>query len=104
MDIKIEDLRTLCRRGNIKWSIHALKRMRERQITSDDFKNCIMTGEIIEQYPTDRPLPSCLIFGSSQKIYLHVVCGTDGIFIYAITAYIPDENEWQPDLKTRKEN
>lgn len=37
--------------------------MQERDISRADVKNCIMHGEIIEDYPDDFPHPSCLIFG-----------------------------------------
>lgn len=84
--------------------MHSLKRMRERQINMTDFKSAIMTGDIIEQYPNDRPLPSCLILGQSiANKPLHDVLGTDDDYIYAITAYYPSKTEWEDDFKTRKE-
>lgn len=105
MEININDLRILCKGDKFRWSIHSLKRMRERQITVDDYKACIMNGEIIEQYPNDRPLPSCLISGYSvDNKHLHDVLGTDNAFIYAITAYYPSVSEWESDFKTRKEH
>lgn len=105
MLIDINNLRILCDNGKIKWSMHCLKRMRERNITYDDYKNCIMTGEIIEEYPNDRPLPSCLISGyNTNKNILHDVIGTDNLFIYSITAYYPSPSEWENDYKTRKEH
>ena len=102
--MKIEDLRTLCTEDKIKWSLHAMKRLSERKISIDDFINCIKIGEIIEPYPDDYPHPSCLIFGySTAKQPLHIVIGCDKVFIYAITAYYPNIEEWERDLKTRKE-
>lgn len=102
--IEIDALRILCSKGNIKWSVHSLKRMRERSISSLDYKNSIMTGEIIEQYPNDRPLPSCLILGNNlADAKLHNVSATDNDYIYAITAYFPNRFEWEADFKTRKE-
>lgn len=104
MELNIEMLRTLCSNGHIKWSRHALKRLRERHIRTYDFKQCIMSGEIIKHYPDDRPAPSCLILGwITEAVALHVVVGCDGDYIYAITAYYPDKDEWESDMKTRKE-
>lgn len=104
MELDINDLRRLCTEDKIKWSHHALKRLRERNISISDFEKCILCGEIIRQYPDDRPTPSCLILGwLTAEISLHVVVGCDSAYIYAITAYYPDVNEWQPDMKTRKE-
>ena len=103
MELNLEILRTLCRERKIKWSMHSLKRMRERKINSADYRNCILTGEIIEQYPDDRPLPSCLISGYSvNNSHLHDVVGSDNNYIYAITTYYPSLFEWENDYKTRK--
>ena len=101
----ISDLRKACSGDKIKWSSHALKRFRERHIKLSDFTNCILTGQIIEFYPDDYKTPSCLVCGIStdQKI-LHTVSGFDGEYIYAVTAYFPNDNEWEPDYKTRKVN
>lgn len=46
--LSIDTLRTLCAKDKIKWSKHALKRLRERHISIKDFKQCIMYGEIIK--------------------------------------------------------
>lgn len=103
MPILIE-LKNLAENDKIKWSLHAMKRLRERHISIDDFLNAITTGEIIEQYPDDYPTPSCLLIGATVSGKpLHIVVGCDDAFIYAITAYYPDPNEWESDLKTRKE-
>ena len=81
-----------------------MKRLRERHISLANFETCIMKGEISRQYPDDRPTPSCLILGwVTENIPLHVVVGCDGTFLYAITAYYPDPDEWEEDMKTRKE-
>lgn len=104
MELNIDDLRKLCAEDKIKWSRHALLRLRERHISIKDFKKCVMCGEIIKQYPDDRPTPSCLILGwLSAEVALHIVVGSDNAFIYAITAYCPDSDEWQSDMKKRKE-
>ena len=102
--MNIADLKKLCREGKILWSTHALKRLQERDITVDDVKSCIMTGEIIEEYPNDFPHPSALIFGYdlSGRI-IHVVCGTDEKFLYAVTAYVPTAEKFMEDLRTRRQ-
>lgn len=79
--------------------------MQERDISRADVKNCILNGEIIEDYPNDFPYPSCLIFGYTIKEkVIHVVAGSDGEYIYIITAYFPNKEKFEDDLKTRKEN
>ena len=99
----IEDFRKINKSENIIDSLHGQIRLNERNITIDDIMNAIDNGEIIEQYPSDFPFPSCLILGISiQGIYIHIVVSMDEDKIYLITAYIPDTDKWEDDLKTRK--
>jgi hypothetical protein len=64
-----------------------------------------MNGEIIEQYPTDYPYPSCLILGLSvSNQHIHVVVGSNMETLWIITAYYPNPDKWENDNKTRKED
>lgn len=101
--MEINTLKKLCYATKIKWTKHGLERMQERNISTADVKNCIMNGEIIEEYPNDFPIPSALIFGHNMNgSVLHTVCGTDGQFLYVVTAYFPDTDRFESDLKTRR--
>lgn len=101
MDIEV--LKELVQDNKIKWSVHCLERMGERDISRADVKNCICSGEIIEDYPEDFPHPSCLVFGYTvnNKI-LHVVAGMDGRELYIITTYFPNSDKFESDMKTRR--
>ena len=67
-------------------------------------KSAIHTGEIIMQYEDDKPFSSCLILGSTTKDdKVHIVASINDEYLYIITGYYPNENEWNPDLKTRKD-
>ena len=98
----IEQLRKLCEANRIKWTLHALKRIRERRIRSSDVIACIQNGEIIERYPDDRPFPSCLICGLIRNSYLHAVVSSDGTELTIITAYVPSSDEWENNYTKRK--
>ena len=103
--ININDMRNLCYDKSIAVTKHAKNRLSERNITVENIKNAIQTGEIIEQYEDDKPFPSCLLLGKAeQNKYIHAVASVDNEFLYIITAYSPDENKWGIDLKTRKEH
>lgn len=83
---------------------HAKERLVERGIKVDDVIHCINTGEIIKQYEDDRPLPSCLILGRDiSGKYMHMVMSKDKEYIYLITAYYPNNTQWEADFRTRKE-
>ena len=102
--LKISDLQALCNDKNIAVTKHAKIRLTERGITIGDIQNAIRLGEIIRQYEDDKPFPSCLLLGqTAQNKYIHVVASIDDEVLYIITAYYPDVNEWEADLKTRRE-
>ena len=78
-------------------------RCEERGIEYERLKEVILNGEIIEQYPNDYPYPSCLMLHSfANNIHLHVVIGLGEGLLWLITAYYPDDDEWESDYKTRK--
>lgn len=101
--ITIEQLKRLNKSENIAITEHARIRLFERNISIGDIENGINTGEIITQYPDDKPLASCLILGFSLKTeYIHIVVSCDTDFIYLITAYFPDPDVWESNFKARK--
>ena len=88
----------------ITYRAHAIQRMFERQIAETDVARVLAAGEVIEDYPHDYPYPSRLILGWCGSRPLHVVAAENeaaGATI-VVTAYEPDEEEWQPDFKRRK--
>ena len=104
MSISIGDLQKLCETGAFKWTTHVLARLQERGIEPSDIKNCIATGRIIEQYPSDYPYPSCLVLGvTMEEIALPGVVGVGAGYLWLITAYYPDPLKWNEDFSIRKE-
>ena len=105
MIYKIEDFKKLNQPKKIFITQHSRKRFFERGISLKDVCKAIDNGEIIEQYPEDFPVPSCLILGNNNdndKV-IHVVASINDGIINLITAYIPDIDKWENDFKTRKE-
>jgi len=99
----IEKISKSVTEGQINWRGHALARMLERGISRDEVEDVIFYGEIIEEYSNDYPFPSCLMFYNDIKP-LHVVLSYDEVnhTTYIITAYQPDLNHFEADLKTRR--
>lgn len=101
--MKIDDLKAFLENNSVLWTTHCLQRMSERDIKRADVKNCILCGEIIEDYSNDFSNPSCLVFGMTlENKALHVVAGMDDNCLYIITAYFPTEEKFESDLKTRR--
>lgn len=101
--LKIEIIKEYVKKRKINWTKHCLNRLNKRNILIADVKNAINNGKIIEYYNEDYPYPSCLILGVSvNNRLLHVVCGISYDLLHIITAYYPDNNKWEEDMKTRR--
>ena len=102
MTYTINQFRALNKPELIVVTQHSRKRFAERGIRLCDVCKAIETGEIIEYYPEDYPVPSCLILGSAKEKILHICASICEGYLYIITAYIPDPAKWESDWKKRK--
>ena len=83
---------------------HAIRQMSrpDRLITTSEIHRVIESGEVIEDYPEDARGHSCLILGFGDgKRPIHIVCSPKNEYLALITAYLPDEDEWSDDFRTR---
>jgi hypothetical protein len=78
--------------------------MMKRGISREMVKDVLITGDIIEDYPDDKPFPSALFLGWFEEKPLHVVAALDFVtdYCFVITVYEPDLNHFEPDFKTRR--
>ena len=85
------------------FSVHAIRRMAERDISVPDVRVVLESGEIIESYPDDQPHPSMLVLGRVNRRPLHVVAAGDseGGLTYIVTVYEPDEAQWDSMFRRR---
>ena len=91
-------------RGALLFLPHAVRQMArpDRMITPGEVRAFIEHGEVIEDYPEDARGHSCLLRGrGNEQREIHVVCSAQGR-LAVITAYLPSEDEWERDLRTRK--
>ena len=103
MTIHVATIHGLVHAGSMRWTNHILTRILQRGITTTDVTTSLLSGEIIEQYPSDYSNPSCLVLGIDvQQLRLHIVCGVSQNELWLITAYRPNPSEWESDFKTRK--
>jgi hypothetical protein len=68
--------------------------MAQRRITDQEVRQVILCAEaeVLEEYPTDKYSPSCLMYGfTEQKRVLHVQANYHGVIV---TVYEPDPEEW----------
>ena len=83
---------------------HARKEAREDGLVLDEIFSATCRGKVIEDYPTDKPYPSCLIHGETEAgDVVHSVWAYDveSQIAVLITVYRPDPERWI-DWETRK--
>ena len=93
----------MARSQPIVFRVHAIRRMFQRQINTEDARHVLATGETIEEYPEDLPYPSRLVLGRKGDRPIHVVVAEDRETgeIIVLTAYQPDPAQWDPEFKRR---
>ena len=75
-------------------------------IFENEVYEAISSGEIIEDYPQDKPYPSALILGkTAADRSLHIVCAYDEEenLTIVVTVYQPNPERWI-DYKRRKKS
>ena len=99
----IELLRQKISRGQLEYSLHAVRQMIARDIRPEEVAQTMLAGGVIEDYPDDKYGPSCLVCGQTQGgRVLHVQCTHPGRpLVKIITAYEPDPAEWGKTFKQR---
>ena len=104
MDIEI--VRERIRAGTYLIKRHAVQHALKEGFERKHMVETVLEGTIIEEYPEDQRMLICGKTSLSQSldIYLHVVCEcADPIYAEFVTAYIPDELEWEkPPFRRRK--
>jgi hypothetical protein len=88
----LEEMKKKVNAGEYRYTIHALERCVERNISP------------IEDYPQDKYGPSCLIYGRTKTgRIIHVQCSIDPVWV--ITTYDPASapEEWEEDFRRRRD-
>lgn len=80
---------------------HAIIRMFDREISDEDIREILTTGDIIASYPDDRPYPSQLLGWIGTKPIHILTAETDDGEIIIITAYHPEPTLWEDNFKRK---
>jgi hypothetical protein len=93
------------RERKVYWTYHVNMRLAGRHISRDAILEATETYEIIESYPEDKYLPSYLVWATSAGGPFHALfaADVDDDNVRIVTAYRPNADEWESDLKSRKE-
>ena len=101
----LEFIQRCVQERKVHWTYHVNMRLAGRYISRDDVLEATGTYEIIESYPEDKYLPSYLVRATSDRDIFHVLFAVDvdGDHTRIVTAYRPNPDEWESDLRSRKE-
>ncbi len=103
-DDPLEFIKQCVRGRKIYWTFHVTMRLRGRYIPRRTILESVESYEVIDAYPSDKYLPSYLVFCRHEGSVFHALFAADvqGKNVRLVTAYRPSEEEWEPDLKTRR--
>lgn len=89
---------------SVRFSGHALRRMFERNLSTDAVVFTIQTGVAIASYPDDKPHPSELRLGwvNGRPVHVVVAQNQENLECIVITAYAPSTDIWNDDFRTRR--
>jgi hypothetical protein len=91
----------------LKLRQHAHERSFQREISREDIRHVLETGETIREYPEDKPFPKYLVLGWTERGRpIHVVAADDeaeGV-TYVITVYEPDPDLWTDDFREKQDD
>ena len=102
--MNIDFVKQCVKERRIRWTYHFNMRLKERFIPREMILNSVDHFEIIEEYPGDKYLPSCLVYSEYNGVKFHMLIAIDydDRSIILVTTYLPSPDKWHEDLKTRK--
>lgn len=95
--MKIQDVITAIKKKRIRITDHADEEAQADYLTFDEIFFSVLQGEVIEDYPKDKPYPSCLIYGNNfegEPIHSVWAYNTKTSWAVLITIYRPDPARW----------
>lgn len=95
--MNIEDIIVAIRKSQVRITDHADEEAVDDKLRFDEIYYSVMQGEIIEDYPNDKPFPSCLIMGKNftgEAIHSVWAYNSKNQWAVLITVYRPDPTRW----------
>jgi hypothetical protein len=91
--------------GVVAITRHADQERHEDSLSFDEVYFSTVHGEIIEEYPTDSPYPSCLVYGDTfrgDSVHSVWAYNEENGAAVLITVYRPDPDRWVDYRHRRK--
>ncbi len=105
-DNPLQFIQRCVRERKILYTYHANMRLRARFISRESILDSWTEYVIIEEYPTDKYLPSYLVHSEYRGEAFHVLFAVDmeGDNVRVVTAYRPSVEDWEDDFKRRRQS
>lgn len=103
LDEIIRRIRIHAKEENIRITQHAQQEMVEEDVTLNEVLEAIAVSEILENYPSHRRGPCCLLNGLTHEgRFIHIVCTTARPVLIIITVYEPKPPKWVTPTQRRQ--
>jgi len=102
--VNIEDIIDAIRNHRIRITDHADEEAQADRLSFDEVFISVFQGQVIEDYPDDKPFPSCLIYGDTfigEPVHSVWAYNQENRWAVLITVYRPDPQRWI-DWRTRR--
>jgi len=95
--LKLIDIIDSINHGRTRITNHADEEANSDNLTLNQIFMSVFKGEIIEEYPNDKPFPSCLIYGvceTGEPVHTVWAYNSQNKWAVLITVYRPDPKRW----------
>ena len=103
-DDDLKFIKYCIRRRRIYWTYHVNMRLQQRYIEREKILSSVDSYEIIEKYPGDKYLPSCLVYAKheGEAIHIQIAIDRENDHVRIVTSYKPSLEKWEAGFKRRK--
>jgi hypothetical protein len=94
--VDLDEIKAKFLRNDFELSQHAVDQAILRHISMKELRDAVATSEVLEDYPTDKYGPSCLVLGftaAGRPIHAQVSYSSRPV-IKVITVYEPEPERW----------
>ena len=85
------------RANRVRITDHADEEAEADRLTFDEIYFSVLYGEIMEDYPSDKPYPSCLVYGKTfggTPVHSVWAYNEQSKWVVLVTVYRPDPDRW----------
>jgi hypothetical protein len=102
--MNLEHIIDAIHKDRIRITDHAYEEAQADRLSFDEILISVFQGEIIEDYPKDKPYPSCLVYGETfgrEPVHRVWAYNQANGWAVLVTVYRPDPERWLDWRKRR---